>query len=117
MSKRPSIKDTIAAVATREPAIEARPARHDVVTSSGESAEALERRDVEGLIPSSVPKRAAEASSGKRPHTSFYASEAVLRTIRVMAAEDGVRPQEIFRQAMKAYFKTRGKDFDVLDKT
>ena len=116
MSKRPSIKDTIAAVATREPAAEAPPARHDVVTSSGDRAETLRRRDVEDLVPADAPKRASEASSGKRPHTSFYASEAVLRTIRVLAAEDGVRPQEIFRQAMKAYFRTRGKDFDALDK-
>lgn len=116
MSKRPSIKDTIAAVATREPVAEARTAPNNVVTSSGYHAETLQRHDAEDPIPASTLKKAAEVSGGKRPHTSFYASEAVLRTIRVLAAEDGVRPQEIFRQAMKAYFKTRGKDFDALDK-
>jgi hypothetical protein len=115
--KRPSIKDTIAAVAAREPISEAEPPRNDVTTSSGDHAETRKRHDVADPIPAVAPRRVAEATSGKRPHTSFYASEAVLRTIRVLAAEDGVRPQEIFRQAMKAYFKTRGKDFDALDKT
>ena len=115
--KRPSIKDTIAAVAAREPVSEPERPINDVMTSSGDRVATRQRHDVEDPIPAVAPRRAAEAPSGKRPHTSFYASEAVLRTIRVLAAEDGVRPQEIFRQAMKAYFKTRGKDFDELDKT
>lgn len=115
MSKRPSIKDTIAAVATREPTAAAVP-HADVVASSGDRARTLQRHDAADLIPVSPSGKPTEAAGGKRPHTSFYASEAVLKTIRVLAAEDGVRPQEIFRRAMKAYFATREKDFDALDK-
>jgi hypothetical protein len=51
----------------------------------------------------------------EKPHQSIYADPAVFRVIRQIAATEDVKPQDLYREALRLMLKRRGYDFDKLD--
>lgn len=48
------------------------------------------------------------------PKLSLYAHDSVLRTVRLLAVEDGVQVQVILRKALAEYLARRGHRFEDL---
>lgn len=51
----------------------------------------------------------------EKPHQSIYAHPVVFRELRKIAAVEGVKPQELYREGLREVFRRRGLDFDRLD--
>ena len=52
----------------------------------------------------------------EKPHQSVYAHPVVFRELRKIAAAEGVKPQELYREGLREVFRRRGMDFDALDR-
>lgn len=51
----------------------------------------------------------------EKPHQSIYAHPDVFRVIRQIAATEDVKPQDLYREALRLMLAKRGLDFDQLD--
>jgi hypothetical protein len=136
-------RDAFAQIAQEKPVRLATP--HNVETSERDDVKTLERENAftsqrddastpaaESTPPAMVTKpdtpaaparrrgptrqsTSARADASKRPHTSLYLSNAAMRALRIMAAEEGVSQQDLIREGLAMVFRKRHKDFAALD--
>lgn len=52
----------------------------------------------------------------EQPHQSVYADPAVFKVIRQIALAEDKKPQDLYREALRAMLKKRGYDFDKLNR-
>lgn len=52
----------------------------------------------------------------EKPHQSVYAHPVVFKELRKIAAAEGVKPQDLYREGLREVFRRRGLDFDRLDR-
>ena len=52
----------------------------------------------------------------EKPHQSIYADPAVWKVIRQIALAEDVKPQDLYREALRLMLRKRGYDFDRLDR-
>lgn len=111
--------DPVAAVEALEPQA------HEAVALQADKATDLQADEVEALQPhvslrpmkraaKSAPKVEGDVKAEKRS-TSLYLSKGALRALRMIAANEGVRPHRVIDDALRAHFKRRGYDFDTLN--
>lgn len=99
------------------PAVEpVHPAKPETGSTRARSHVEKERR-AQQTRPASVPKGYnVRPPRIEKPHQSIYADPAVFRVIRQIAAAEDVKPQDLYREALRALLKKRGFDFDKLDR-
>jgi hypothetical protein len=90
-------RPSIAAAASAEAEPEARPY-------------VSERRNVKTV---NVQK---QETSGRLPHTSFYATPAVLKALKEIAVARDCKVHDLLNEAVKRVMEENGKDFDRLSK-
>lgn len=69
-------------------------------------------RDADESTPGSNQR--AKAAPATLPKLTLYAHAKVVKSIRLIAVEEGVQAQEIMRRAMMEYLKTQGHHFTDL---
>lgn len=95
----------------------------DLITRHRDSESTRSRSHVET---STAQKRERKAGVPKgfnvrperieKPHQSIYAHPFVFREIRKIAAAEDMKPQDLYREGLRAVLKKRGLDFDKLDR-
>lgn len=73
-------------------------------------------KSTDSFIDDAATAGAPERAAGPKPlpKVTLYAHANVLKSIRLLAVEDGVQAQEILRRAMKDYLASRGHHFEDL---
>lgn len=94
-----------------------------VPTRERESEATGSRSHVETLPPKKREKKAGvpkgfnvRPERVEKPHQSIYAHPLVFRAIRTIAASEDMKPQDLYREGLRAVLKKRGLDFDKLDR-
>lgn len=103
MTKRPSLTEKLADMS----------AKADVAKSTKRDVSMEAKADVVGPIPG-APEKDKPAPGKPLPKVTLYAHQDVLKSIRLLAVEDGVQAQEILRAAVRAYLAERGHAFTDL---
>lgn len=100
--KAPSMKEKLAAISAKRDGEMAAKRDIDISTSS----------DIETLAPASEQPQVPARKT--LPKVTLYAHDRVLKSIRLLAVEDGVQAQDILRRAVKDYLATRGHHYKDL---
>ena len=97
-----------------------KPAVTHVVEKSARDSESTSAR----AHVSTSSKRAPDVPKGfnvrprrvEKPHQSVYAHPQVFKVLRQIASQEDIKPQDLYREGLRAVLKARGYDFDKLDK-
>lgn len=111
MTKRPSLTEKLADMSAKGDVAKA--AKRDVSMATKADLSKVTRFDGDESIPG-APEKDKPAPGKPLPKVTLYAHQDVLKSIRLLAVEDGVQAQEILRAAVRAYLAQRGHAFTDL---
>ncbi|GJE02210.1 MULTISPECIES: hypothetical protein [Methylobacterium] len=94
------------------------PTRDDVIGPERDDVIASPREDAPRAAAAVAASRPARADAARRepplPHASLYVHPRVLRALKLVALEAGVKQQDVLREAVRRHLAEKGHPFDDL---
>lgn len=110
-ASKPDAREVVSTVtSSREPTIATLPATFPRASEATRSRESVIRSEIERPKGFNVRPPRIE-----KPHQSVYAHPKVFAALRQIAANEEIKPQDLYREGLRHVLAQRGYDFDKLD--